>query len=286
MDKPICHVRNLRKSALSGYVSEVDAIATGGRYLAPDADGSFDASLAHDLCVTRVNCGSEVSNPGLDEQQTCSQCGMDDLHVVQTIAPPPRRPTYTPLVPPTVPSSPSSFPDYDDAEDSPIVSPWARWAARTLDFFLSLIVPVFVLGIFLTLIGCETENISDVGALILGVPPGMALDALCHHFWGWSLGKWLFAVKVRHHDGTRLGFAEYFKRNFWVLVKGYGLCIPIVNLVMSVIQYNRLREGKPASYDEGKDIRITRARHSTVRTIFGIVAMVVMIVFLAICNAA
>ena len=92
MDKPICRVRNLRKAALSGYVSEIDAVATGGCYLAPDAAGVFDASLAHDLCVTCVNCGSVVSNPGFDAQLSCSDCGMDEFHVVQTSAPPPRRP--------------------------------------------------------------------------------------------------------------------------------------------------------------------------------------------------
>lgn len=110
MEKPICHVRNLRKSALSGYVSEIDAVATGGRYLTPDATGFFDASFTHDLCVTCVNCGSVVSNPGSDVLLLCSDCGQDEFYVVQTVAPPPKRPTYTPLEPPATPTTTEASP--------------------------------------------------------------------------------------------------------------------------------------------------------------------------------
>ena len=235
MDKPICHIRNLRKSALSGYVSEIDAIATGGRYLAPDASGWLDASLAHDLCVTCVNCGSVVSNPGLDVQLFCSDCGHDEFHAVQTSAPPPRRPPYEPLNP-TVPSTNSDWrKSGDDVGDSPVVSPWARWAARSLDFYVGLLAAGLVAAYVLESIGIDTDNISESGWVILAIPGGLALDALFYYFWGWSLGKWLFAVKVRHQDGRRLTYAEYFKRNLWVLVKGFGLCLPIVNLVMHVV---------------------------------------------------
>ena len=281
MDKPVCKVRNLRKSALSGYVSEIDALATGGHCLAPDASGCFDASFAHDLCVACVNCGSVVSNPGLDAQLLCSDCGHDEFHVVQTSAPPPRRPTYEPLNPPIV--VPSNFDQHksdDDAGDSPIVSPWARWAARNLDFWIGVFVAGFVLGIVFESIGIDTDNISDTGWGILAIPAGLALDALCYYFFGWTLGKWLFAVKVRHQDGRQLTYTEYFKRNLGVLVKGFGLCIPIVTLITCVIQYNRLRAGKSASYDEGKDIKIVRVKHTAARTAFGIVALIVLLMFL------
>jgi len=286
MDKPICHIYNLRKSALSGYVSEIDAIATGGHYLAPDASGCFDASLAHDLCVTCVNCGSVVSNPGFDLQLLCSDCGHDEFHVVQTSAPPPRRTTYTPLSPTSVPSNSDRNKSDDEVGDNPIVSPWARWAARILDFWIGAFTAAVVIAIFFGSIGVDTDNMSEMGWMILAIPGGLALDALSYYFFGWSLGKWLFAVKIRHQDGMRLTYPEYFKRNLWVLVKGFGLCIPIVNLVTFVIQYNRLRAGKSASYDVGKDIKIVRVKHNVARTVFGIVLLIIMFVFLAVCNAA
>lgn len=281
----VCHVCNLHKSALSGYVSEIDAVAAGGRYLAPDAGGFFDASFARDLCVTCVNCGSMVSNPGLDVQLLCSDCGMDEFHVVQTSAPPPRRPSYAPLNPTAVPSNISPCPPDDDIGDSPVVSPWARWAARILDFWIGAFAAAFVLGIVLSSIGIDTDNVSEIGWMILAIPSGLALDALCYYFFGWTLGKWLFAVKVRHQDGCRLTYAEYIKRNFWVLVKGFGLAIPLVSLVTFIVQYNRLRAGKSASYDEGKDIKIVRSKHSVARTIFGIIALILLFIFLAACNA-
>ena len=270
MDKPICRVRNLSKSALSGYVSEIDAIATGGRYLTPDATGIFDASFAHDLCVTCANCGTVVSKPGLDAQLSCSDCGMDEFHVVQTSALPPRRQRKSD----------------DDVGDNPIVSPWARWAARTLDFWIGTFLSAIVCGFILGSIGIDTDNISDLGWTILCFPGGFVLDALCYYFFGWTLGKCLFAVKVRLQDGCRLTYAEYLKRNLWVFVKGFGLGIPIVNLVMHVVQYNRLRAGKSASYDEGKEIKIVRSKHNVARTVIGIIVLIVIFVFLAVCNAA
>ena len=286
MDKPICRVRNLNKSALSGYVSEIDAIATGGRYLAPDATGIFDASFAHDLCVTCANCGAVVSNPGLDASLSCSDCGMDEFHVVQTSAPPPRRPTYTPLSPTTVPSNSDQSKSDDDVGDNPIVSPWARWAARTLDFWIGAFLAAVVIGILLESIGINTDNISELGWTILAIPGGLALDALSNYFFGWTLGKWLFAVKIRRQNGCRLTYAEYLKRNLWVFVKGFGLGIPIVNLVMHVVQYNRLQAGKSASYDEGKDVKIVRVKHNVARTVAGIIVLIIIFVFLAACNAA
>ena len=281
MDKPICHILNLRKSALSGYVSEIDAVATGGRYLAPDASGCFDASLAHDLCVACVNCGSVVSDPGLDAQLLCSDCGHDEFHVVQTSVPPPRRPTYAPLNSTAVPSNADRRKSDDDAGDNPVVNPWARWAARNVDFYIGMIAALCVIGFVLGSIGIDADDISEVGWMIFAIPGGFALDALCYYFFGWTLGKWLFAVKVRHQDGTRLTYVEYLKRNLWVLVQGFGLSIPIVTFVTFIIQYNRLRAGKSASYDEGKDIKIVRTKHNVVRTVFGVVALIGIIIFLA-----
>lgn len=284
MDKPACHVRHLRKTALSGYVSEVDAIATGGHYLDPDTSGFFDASAAHDLCVACVNCGSVVSSPGVNENLVCPDCGHDEFHVVQTIAPPPRRSTYTPLVPPIVPPPPSPPRASDDAGDSPIVSPWARWAARLLDFWVGAFAAAFLIGYLLESMGFDTDGISEVGWMILTIPSGLVLDAFVHHLFGWTLGKWLFAVKIRHRDGGGLKFGEYLKRNFLVFVQGFGLSLPIVNLVTFIIQYNRLRSGKSASYDEGKNVRIVRAKHSAIRTFFAIVALVVLFLVLASLN--
>jgi len=284
MLKPICHVRNLRTSALSGYVSEIDAIATGGHYLPPDNSGWFEANYAHDLCVTCANCGTVVTNPGPGVELICSDCGQDEFYVVQTVAPPPRRPTYSPLDPSTVPSNPRPTPSDDDAGDSPVVSPWARWAARTLDFYASIILAAILLGATLPMIGLDVDGVSEIGWMILAIPPGLALDALCYHFFGQTLGKWLFAVKVRHQDGTRLLFPEYLKRNVWVFIKGLGLGIPVVILVTEVMQYNRLRAGKSASYDVGKDVKIVRVRHDVARTVFGIIAIIALFVYFAACN--
>lgn len=286
MNKPVCRVCNLRASALSDYVSEADAIATGGRYLRPDAAGWFDASAAHDLCVVCANCGSAVSNPALGAVLSCPDCGQDEFHVVQTSAPAPRRPSYSTLNPFPAPSPSSadrsSRPMPDEVGDNMRVSPWARWAARTIDFNVSALVGALALGIFLAILGFDFENANEILLeYLIAYPAGLALDALCYHLFGQTLGKYLFALRVRRQNGMRLSFGAYLKRNFWVFVKGLGLSIPLVCIITQVVQYNRVNAGKSASYDEGMDLEIVRVRHSSVRTFFGI-AVVVLVYLLTI----
>ena len=273
MNRPICHVRNLRAGALSGYVSEADAIATGGCYLPPDATGWFDASAAHELCVSCVNCGAVISRATREAVLSCPDCGQEEFYVVQTV-PPPRRPTCSP-------QDSSPVPPPIDPGESTNVNPWARWAARMVDLMISNLLAAIVLVLLFAFSEIESENMNSLAEYLLIIPAGLVLDAICYHFFGQTIGKYLFAVRVRRQNGTCLSFGEYLKRNFWVFVKGLGLCIPIVNLITEVIQFNRLHDGKAASYDEGKDVRVVRVRHSGARTFFGVVVLIALFVLFA-----
>ena len=85
MGKHSCRVRNLRNDAISCFISEQDALAARGHYLAPDSRGWFDASGHTGLCVVCENCGSVVMQAPKTEALECPDCGECYFRVVQAV---------------------------------------------------------------------------------------------------------------------------------------------------------------------------------------------------------
>ena len=79
-----CKVRNLRTDALSGFRKEKEALAAGGRYLHPDADGWLDANGYAGLCIVCENCGSIVEEATGEGELYCPDCGESTFRVFQT----------------------------------------------------------------------------------------------------------------------------------------------------------------------------------------------------------
>lgn len=84
MDRPSCHIRNLRTDALSGFRKEKEALAAGGRYLHPAADGWLDASGLAGLCVVCENCGSIIESAPDAGELSCPDCGESTFRVFKT----------------------------------------------------------------------------------------------------------------------------------------------------------------------------------------------------------
>ncbi|MDO1558028.1 RDD family protein [Brevundimonas sp. 2R-24] len=57
-------------------------------------------------------------------------------------------------------------------------------------------------------------------------------SALLISLTGGTPGKWMFGVRIARPDGRRISYGEALGREFQVIVRGYGLAIPIVALVM------------------------------------------------------
>jgi uncharacterized RDD family membrane protein YckC len=283
MSKSVCHVCNLQASSLSGHASEADAIAKGGQYLDPDANGEFDAFNAHDLCVVCANCGSVVTNPPDGPRLVCADCGQNEFYVVQTVAAPSKRPSYSRLTPPSAASKKSARTEsgsqwLPDAKDSLIVSPWARWAARTVDFALGMFLGWFILLFAGIVINFNTVELSGIWWCLVLMLSGLIVDAVCYSVFDQTPGKCLFAVKIRRQNGESLGFRVYLMRNLLMFAIGLGLCIPAISQIAQLVQYKRLKSGRLASYDERLDVLIVRTRHGAFRTFVGIVTLVLSIV--------
>lgn len=59
----------------------------------------------------------------------------------------------------------------------------------------------------------------------------LIIEPLLLHFFGATLGKWIFGLRVKSRNGTKLDYIASLKRTFGVIFYGYGLgIIPIVTL--------------------------------------------------------
>lgn len=124
-------------------------------------------------------------------------------------------------------------------------SPGRRWSARLFDLWLG----IFVCGIVSGFLGLTIPDNVFLQVLIY-MPFALLLEALEYLCFGGTFGKWVFSVKVLDAHGVKVSSGEYGKRLLHVWLSGMGLGIPLVMLIAGIIQYNRLKKGKAASYDE------------------------------------
>ena len=162
--------------------------------------------------------------------------------------------------------------------DTITAPPFARWAARIVDDGLMILFSIIVLGLMLSGIDGDTVASEPSFPFILLMPffpwyLSVLLNTVCYRCFGWTLGKWFFAVRIRHQDGSWLTTSEYFKRELRAAVQGEALSILVLWTVAWIVQYNRLRKGLPTTYDKGRDIEIAQVPHSIIRTVFGIIAL-------------
>jgi hypothetical protein len=140
---------------------------------------------------------------------------------------------------------------------------WRRFFARNFDIWLSYFIVLIPAALLVLWFPSYFEWIAMAGAwesLAIGVFLfGLAflLDATIYALFGNTLGKRLLNIKVLHVNGEKLSFKSYLVRNNLVWLKGYALGIPLLNLAAMLVQYNRIAEGKKASYDVNNDYIVT-----------------------------
>lgn len=135
--------------------------------------------------------------------------------------------------------------------------PWPRYFARMIDVLLLGTVAMAVLGIALLLatdIGEETVlgATEGVGGMLLSNMLVFLLAFLpiaCLLAFAQTPGKWLFGIRVRNADGSRMRLWTSLKREAWVVVRGVGLGLPVVTLFTQVSSYTDLKEEGITAWD-------------------------------------
>lgn len=159
--------------------------------------------------------------------------------------------------------------------------PWPRYFARMLDVIVLSAVLMFALAIIGMIVapeatmrfsallesGFAAKFLSNVIGIALALPPIALLLA-----YGQTPGKWLFGIRVRKHDGDRMGWRTALHREFLVWAKGLGLGIPVVTLIALFTSHSALTDHGVTSWDKQLQCRVTHAPATTfwwVRAILG-----------------
>jgi hypothetical protein len=130
--------------------------------------------------------------------------------------------------------------DDEDAPASvPQVRPWVRWLARGFDN------SVVASGLLLA-----AGPFPYVYALLAGT----ALAALVSNplqlwMFGTTIGKTILGVSVEREDGTRPTIGQAFGREWLCLLKGLGLCVPVVSFFAGIVCYSSLVAEGTTSWD-------------------------------------
>ena len=129
--------------------------------------------------------------------------------------------------------------------------PWRRYFARSLDLTMA--------GLAVSLVRfCVFRQTVDSGAgarivqLILSWTVLMLAEPLLLHFWGTTVGKRLFGIRVVSiRTGEKLGLSEAFSRTGMVFACGDGASIPLVNIGCNIYSYYRYAvKGEPLAWEE------------------------------------
>lgn len=142
--------------------------------------------------------------------------------------------------------------------------PWPRFLARMFDSLLLGAVLWFVLSLLAMLVApapseklfsvVDNRFVSNVFTFAIVLVPIACLVAFAE-----TPGKLLLGVRVRRNDGSRLDLPTALKRELHVFVRGVGLGLPLVSMVMYVISHQRLMEEGTTHWDAALDCRVEHA---------------------------
>lgn len=150
---------------------------------------------------------------------------------------------------------------------APVGRPWPRLFARMLDTFLFAFVGSIILGIVLVIATRDGADryvamTNGVGGMLISNVLGYALALLPIAFFiafVQTPGKWLFGIRVRNRDGSRLGFVKALKREGWVIVRGVGFGVPLLILIALATSYSHLKDEGRTRWDEVLDCDVQHA---------------------------
>lgn len=129
--------------------------------------------------------------------------------------------------------------------------PWRRYFARSLDVMLAGLAVSLVRSCVLHQLP-DDSNGSRIISLILAWVVLMLTEPFLLHFWGTTVGKWIWGIRVVSiRDGKKLSLNEAFSRTGLVFACGDGASIPLVNIGCNIYSYYRYAvKGEPLAWEE------------------------------------
>ena len=145
----------------------------------------------------------------------------------------------------------------DPAEQDSIAAapyPWRRFFARALDLSLAGILWSALQYLVLHwywpefgLMGFADTLVSAWGAWLFL----MVLEPILLCTWGYTPGKRLLRLKVRREDGSKLDLERAVIRTAWILLRGFALNVPFLNLLCLGTCYDKCVKDQVMPWDQG-----------------------------------
>ena len=145
----------------------------------------------------------------------------------------------------------------DPAEQDSIAAapyPWRRFFARALDLSLAGILWSALQYLVLHwywpefgLMGFADTLVSAWGAWLFL----LVLEPILLCTWGYTPGKWLLRLKVRREDGSKLDLERAVIRTAWILLRGFALNVPLLNILCLGTCYDRCIKDQVMPWDQG-----------------------------------
>jgi hypothetical protein len=123
--------------------------------------------------------------------------------------------------------------------------PWVRYWARTCDFLAFALIS----GVVLEFAAPQVLEIPDTAFGIILMAAYNFVEPVMFAVWGTTPAKALLKVRVRNQDGSKLTYAQAFRRILKVWIRGEGLGIPVITLVTHITSYSRLNNHGITSWD-------------------------------------
>lgn len=160
-------------------------------------------------------------------------------------------------LPPTPPPAPATHlrrPPPSTAVElrKPTGVAWSRWFARVcVDYSLAAL----VLAVFVAVVSPESKLLeSDYALMFVAAALWVPVEAALMSGVGSTPGKALMALRVTHASGRKLSFGEASSRAVSAWATGLAFAIPIISLVTLNRQYNLVRKGGQASWDQERNL--------------------------------
>ena len=140
---------------------------------------------------------------------------------------------------------------------SSMTKPWSRFWARYFDYFSHATVIVVIWALI------DPDSLEGINNNLLEfilMVSWILIDGMYMYIFGTTPGKKIMKIKVINPDGSRIPKSISFKRSLLIWLRGMGLGIGIIQLIVSIIGYSRLKKNGKTSWDKDLDLIVVQDR--------------------------
>lgn len=138
-----------------------------------------------------------------------------------------------------------------------IIAPWQRFWARELD---AVAYRMILLTVWTWIAGGRVPQWSSAWNILFVIGMMMVLEPVQLHFFGTTLGKWIFGIRVTDPDGRNLTISDGVYRTWDVIRRGQGLRIPFYTLWRQWKSYCVLADGGTLDWEYDSELTVKDTR--------------------------